>query len=292
MIQAIEDAFGDDLRTVSWMDEAARAASFEKLRKIDNKVAYPSKWRDYSSVQIGRESLLGNLEAAAQFETRRELDKIGKPLDRSDWRMTPPTVNAYYQASLNEMVFPADILQLPFFAPNAPLPSNYGGMGIVMGHELTHGFDDQGRKFDGDGNLHEWWSPQVTKAFTERAECVARQYDGYVTVDEVHLNGHLTLGENIADIGGVKLMLHALAKRGPQPEVGGFDGDQQAFIAFAQVWCTNYRPEQLRTRAYTDPHSSARWRVDGPLSDTPEFARAFNCPAGSPMAPQSRCIVW
>ena len=292
MIRGIEDAFGANLASVAWMDEAARQASAEKLRKIENKVAFPKNWRDYSTVPIGRESLLANVLAAADFENRRDLAKIGKPLDRTDWRMTPPTVNAYYNGQLNEMVFPAGILQLPFFAANAPLAANYGGMGMVMGHELTHGFDDQGRKLDGDGNLHEWWSAGTTKAFTERAECVAKQYDGYVAIDDVHLNGHLTLGENIADIGGIKLMLHALAKRGAQADVGGFTGEQQAFIAFAQVWCTNYRPEQLRVRAYTDPHSSARWRVNGPASDTPEFARAFNCPAGAPMAPLQHCEVW
>src|SRR5207248_1699836 len=240
-----------------------------------NKVAYPEKWRDYTKLAIGRESLLENVLNAARFETARDLAKIGKPLDRSGWRMTPPTVNAYYSASLNEMVFPAGIMQLPFFSPDAPLASNYGGLGIVMGHELSHGFDDQGRKFDGDGNLHEWWSPEVNKAFIERAECVARQYDNYVAVDDVHLNGHLTLGENIGDIGGVKMMLAALRARGPQPEVGGFDTDQQAFIAFGQVWCTNYRPEAARTQALTNPHSTAQWRVNGPLQDNPEFEKAF-----------------
>jgi putative endopeptidase len=292
MIVDVEQAFARNLGDVSWMDEAARKASLEKLRKIDNKVAYPSNWRDYSTVQIGRESLLQNVVAAAGFETRRDLDKIGKPLDRTDWGMTPPTVNAYYNPPLNEMVFPAGIMQRPFFANEAPLATNFGGLGMVMGHELTHGFDDQGRKFDADGNLHEWWSPEVAKAFTERAECVAKQYDGYVTVDDVHLNGHLTLGENIADIGGLKMMISALRARGPSGEVGGFIPEQQAFIAFAQVWCTNYRPEQLRTRAYTDPHSSARWRVDGPVSDNPDFAKAFSCPAGAPMAPAQRCTVW
>jgi predicted metalloendopeptidase len=207
--------------------------------------------------------------------------------------MTPPTVNAYYSASLNEMVFPAGIMQLPFFSPEAPLPSNFGGLGMVMGHELTHGFDDQGRKFDGDGNLHEWWSPEVSKAFVERAECVAKQYDGYLAVDDVHLNGHLTLGENIGDIGGLKLMISALRARKPAAEkVGGFDGEQQAFIAFAQVWCTNYRPEAARTQALTNPHSTAQWRVNGPAADNPDFAKAFSCKPGSPMAPVNRCTVW
>jgi predicted metalloendopeptidase len=246
-------------------------------------------------MQIGHDSLLANLRAAAQFETARDLAKIGRPVDRTEWRMTPPTVNAYYNPSLNEMVFPAGIMQLPFFSQEAPVVANFGGLGMVMGHELTHGFDDQGRKFDGDGNLHEWWSPQVNKAFTERAECVARQYDGYVAVDDVHLNGHLTLGENIGDIGGLKmtiLALRALRKGQPPHPVGGFDDEQQAFIAFGQSWCTNQRPEAARTQALTNPHSTAQWRVNGAASDNPDFAKAFACPAGSPMAPANRCTVW
>jgi endothelin-converting enzyme/putative endopeptidase len=190
-------------------------------------------------------------------------------------------------------------MQLPFFSPEAPLPSNYGGLGMVMGHELTHGFDDQGRKFDGDGNLHEWWSPEVNKAFVDRAECVAKQYDSYIAVDDVHLNGHLTLGENIGDIGGLKMMLAALrarlgTDRGTPSEHGvpGFTPEQQAFIAFGQVWCTNYRPEAARTQALTNPHSTGQWRVNGPVSDTPDFAKAFSCKAGSPMAPVEHCTVW
>jgi putative endopeptidase len=193
------------------------------------------------------------------------------------------------------MVFPAGIMQLPFFSPDAPVPSNYGGLGMVMGHELTHGFDDQGRKFDGDGNLREWWSPRVAKAYEERASCVAKQYDGYIAVEDVHLNGRLTLGENIGDIGGLKMMIAALrAKRqGQAPtNAGGFNDEQQAFIAFAQVWCTNYRPEAARTQALTNPHSTAQWRVNGPVSDNLDFANAFQCAAGSPMAPVNRCTVW
>ena len=295
MIVGIEKAFESNLATVAWMDEAAKKASLYKLHKIDNKVAFPEKWRDYARMKIGRESLLANVRAAAEFESQRDLAKIGKPVDRGEWRMTPPTVNAYYSASLNEMVFPAGIMQLPFFSPDAPAPSNYGGLGMVMGHELTHGFDDQGRKFDGDGNLHEWWSAQVAKAFEERAACVARQYDGYVAVDDVHLNGKLTLGENIGDIGGLKMMISALrARRGGEhfPEVGGFNDEQQAFIAFGQIWCTNYRPEAARTQALTNPHSTAQWRVNGPVSDNPDFAAAFSCQPGSAMAPANRCTVW
>ena len=273
----------------------AKKASLYKLHKIDNKVAYPEKWRDYTKLAIGRDSLLENVLNAARFETARDLAKIGKPVDRGEWRMTPPTVNAYYSASLNEMVFPAGIMQLPFFSPEAPVPSNYGGLGMVMGHELTHGFDDQGRKFDGDGNLREWWSSRVAKAYEERASCVAKQYDGYIAVDDVHLNGRLTLGENIGDIGGLKMMIAALrAKREDQAptNAGGFNDEQQAFIAFAQVWCTNYRPEAARTQALTNPHSTAQWRVNGPVSDNPDFANAFKCAAGSSMAPVNRCTVW
>jgi endothelin-converting enzyme/putative endopeptidase len=290
MIEGIEGAFGRNLGKVEWMDEQARAASADKLKKIHNKVGYPDKWRDYSTMQIGRESLLANAAAAAIFETRRDNDKIGKPVDRNEWGMNPPAVNAYYEPSMNEMVFPAGIMQSPFFKTDAPVKTNYGGLGMVMGHELTHGFDDQGRQFDGDGNLHEWWTPLVSKAFDERAACVAKQYDGYVTVDDIHLNGKLTLGENIADIGGLKMALSALhQKQGAAPDP---KSDQDFFIAFAQTWCTNYRPENLRLRANTDPHSSAQWRVNGPVSDNADFAKAFSCKADAPLAKADRCVVW
>jgi len=290
MIQGIEGAFDRNLAQVEWMDDAARAASKEKLKKINNKVGYPEKWRDYSSMRIGKESLLANVAEAARFETKRDLDKIGKPVDRGEFGMSPPTVNAYYNPSLNEMVFPAGIMQSPFFKTDAPEPANFGGLGMVMGHELTHGFDDQGRQFDGDGNLHEWWSKPVSDAFTERAECVAKQYDGYTAVDDVKLNGHLTLGENIADIGGLKLALAALRqKRGGQVEP---KTEQDFFVAFAQGWCTNYRPEAARLQAQTNPHSTSQWRVNGPVSDNPDFAKAFSCKAGAPMAPENRCTVW
>jgi putative endopeptidase len=289
MIEGIEGAFGKNLASVQWMDDATRKASGEKLHKINNKVGYPDKWRDYTTMAIGRESPLANAIAAADFETRRDLNKIGKPVDRGEWGMSPPTVNAYYNPSMNEMVFPAGIMQSPFFKPDAKVMTNYGGLGMVMGHELTHGFDDEGRQFDGDGNLHEWWTPAISKAFDEHAACVAKQYDGYVTVDDIHLNGKLTLGENIADIGGLKMALSALHEK-----QGAADpkADQDFFVAFAQTWCTNYRPENLRLRANTDPHSSAQWRVNGPVSDNPDFAKAFSCKADAPMNPTNRCVVW
>jgi len=289
MVQGIEGAFERNLAQVSWMDGAARAASADKLRKIDNKIGYPEKWRDYSTLRIGRESLLANLDEAARFETRRDLAKIGKPVDRNEWGMTPPEVNAYYSPSMNEMVFPAGIMQAPFFKTDAPVVTNHGGLGMVMGHELTHGFDDQGRQFDGDGNLHEWWSPEVTKAFEERAACVADKYDQYVAVDDVHLNGKLTLGENIADIGGLKMALSALrqtqGRSDPRTE-------RDFFVSFAQSWCTNYRPEAARLQAQINPHSTAQWRVNGSVSDNADFSRAFSCKVGSAMNPEKKCAVW
>jgi len=290
IIEGVEGAFERNLAEVSWMDEAARAASKDKLKKINNKIAYPKKWRDYSSMDIGKESLLANLNEAARFETKRDLDKISKPVDRNDFQLSPVAVNAYYDPSLNEMVFLAGIMQTPFFKTGAPEPANYGGLGMVAGHELTHGFDDQGRQFDGDGNLHEWWSKNVGDAFNQRAECVAKQYDAYPAVDDTKLNGHLTLGENIADIGGLRMALQALRqKRGGQLEP---KTEQDFFVAFAQTWCTNYRPEAARLQAQTNPHSTAQWRVNGPVSDNPDFAKAFSCKAGAAMSPQNRCTVW
>ena len=289
MVEAIEDAFEGNLVRVSWMDDAARAASKEKLRKIDNKIGYPEKWRDYSTMKIGRESLLANTAEATRFETRRDLAKIGKPVDRNEWGMSPPTVNAYYNPSMNEMVFPAGIMQAPFFKTDAPVVTNHGGLGMVMGHELTHGFDDQGRQFDGDGNLHEWWSAEVAKAFDDRAACVADKYDQYVAVEDVHLNGKLTLGENIADIGGVKMALAALHQKQRRADAAA---DREFFVAFAQSWCTNYRPEAARLQAQTNPHSTAQWRVNGPVSDNADFAKAFSCKAGTPMNPEKKCVVW
>ncbi len=289
MVQGIEGAFERNLLQVSWMDDAARAASRDKLRKIDNKIGYPEKWRDYSTMKIGRESLLANVDEAARFETRRDLAKIGKPVDRNEWGMTPPEVNAYYNPSMNEMVFPAGIMQTPFFKTDAPAVTNHGGLGMVMGHELTHGFDDEGRQFDGDGNLHEWWSPEVTKAFEQRAACVADKYDRYVAVDDVHLNGKLTLGENIADIGGLKMALSALRQKAGRSDPRT---ERDFFVSFAQSWCTNYRPEAARLQAQINPHSTAQWRVNGPVSDNADFATTFSCKAGSAMNPEKKCAVW
>jgi putative endopeptidase len=293
MIQGIEKAFDENLARVSWMDDATRTVSAEKLHKLDNKVGYPDKWREYDSMKIDRTSLLANLKEAGRYASKRDLDMIGKPVDRNEWGMTPATVNAYYNAAKNEMVFPAGILQSPFFSPEAPDPVNLGGAGLVMGHELTHGFDDRGRQYDGDGNLREWWTPQVADAYKERAACVANQYDQYVATDEVHVNGKLTLGENIADIGGLKLALAALRAQG-QPRTGNskFTPEQQLFLSFGQVWCQNATPQERRLRAVTDPHSPGQWRVNGPISDNEEFGKVFSCKPGTNMNPVDKCVVW
>jgi endothelin-converting enzyme/putative endopeptidase len=236
--------------------------------------------------------------AANAFEVNRDLDKIGKPVDRNEWHMVPPQVNAYYDPAMNEMVFPAGILQPPFFTRGAPDAVNYGAIGMVVGHELTHGFDDEGRQFDAEGNLRDWWTKSVAGEFDRRAECVVSQFGAYTAVDDVKLNGKLTLGENIADLGGLKLAFAAYQAsrqgKGPEPAVAGFTPEQAFFISYAQSWCTAIRPEFARLLAQTDAHSPARWRVDGPLSNLPEFQRAFGCPAGSPMfrAGPRRCEIW
>ena len=296
MIEAIERSFDANVAGLSWMDAETRARALEKGAQIANKIGFPDKWRDYGTLEIDRTSYLANLIRGAIFESRRQLDKIGRPVDRTEWLITPPTVNAYYNPSLNEIVFPAGILQPPFFMAAAPDAANYGAIGMVMGHELTHGFDDQGRKFDGHGNLRDWWTPAVAEAFTDRAACLVRQFDAYVAVGDQHVNGKLTLGENIADQGGLKLAyaahrgMRASATRMAQPEI--FTGDQQFFISFAQSWCTKRRPDLERLLANVDPHSPPRDRVNGAVANSEAFAAAFSCPAASPMAPPTRCAVW
>ncbi|HET8540055.1 MAG TPA: M13 family metallopeptidase [Anaeromyxobacter sp.] len=298
LVAEISRAMERDVEQLAWMDGATRARAREKISTLVNKVGYPDAWRDYAPMKVSRDSYFKNVLAAARYETNRQLDKVGRPLDRSEWFMSPPTVNAYYNPAMNEMVFPAGILQPPFFNEAAPEPVNYGAIGMVVGHELTHGFDDQGRKYDARGNLADWWTPEAAREFDRRAACVVRQYAGYESVPGVRLNGELTLGENIADLGGLKLahaaMRAALEGREAPPAVEGFGVDQQFFVGFAQSWCAKYREENLRLRAVTDPHSPARYRVNGPLANLPEFAKAFRCAEGSPMVrpPQDRCEVW
>jgi putative endopeptidase len=296
LVRSIQQTQGNNLATLAWMDAATRNKAQQKLAKIDNKIGYPDKWRDYSALTITRTSFLKSLLAAIAFETRRDLAKIGKPVDRGEWRMSAPTVNAYYHPQLNEMVFPAGILQPMFYTRGANDAVNYGAIGFVMSHELTHGFDDQGRKFDEAGNMRDWWSPSVAKDFAERTNCVEKQFSGYVAVDDIKLNGKLTLGENIADLGGLRLSMAAyLASRKAQmreASVGGFKPEQQFYLAAAQVWCSKMRPEEARRRVVLDPHSPPRWRVDGPLSNLPDFAKAFDCKPGDRMVRAERCEVW
>ena len=289
-VKNIEAAMEADLPKLAWMDDATRARALEKVHKIANMIGFPEKWRNYDSLKIDRKTNVGNQMRAALFDVKRELAKIGKPVDHAEWGMTPPTVNAYYNPSKNEMVFPAGILEPPFFSVSRPLAVNVGGIGMVMGHELTHGFDDQGRKFDGAGNLTDWWTPSVSGDFDKRASCVSDQFDGYVIVDDIHVNGKLTLGENLADLGGLKLALSTLRTSGASTP----EADRQFFIGYAQVWCGERRPELARMRARTDPHSPPRWRVNGPTSNMPDFANAFSCQAGDAMVrpAEKQCSVW
>ena len=300
MISDIEDAMRGDLGSVAWMDDKSRQAAQEKLSKIANKIGYPDQWRSYESLAIAPGRFLDDGVAGLGFETKRQLAKIGKPVDRGEWGMSPPTVNAYYNASMNEMVFPAGILQLPYYTVGMKPWVAFGGIGMVMGHELTHGFDDEGRQFDGDGNLREWWSKGVSDEFDKRAECVKKQYDDYTVLGDVHLNGKLTLGENLADLGGITLSYSAMERAtagvvdAPPAQGAAFSKEQQYFIGFAQGWCARVRDEELRLRVTTDPHSPAMYRVKGPLSNFPPFATAFSCKEGAKMVRPAaeRCKIW
>jgi endothelin-converting enzyme/putative endopeptidase len=297
MIGSMAEAFEEDLRTLDWMSEETRQRALAKLKAMVNKVGYPDRWRDYSALRIERGDALGNAARAASFEFKRRLDKIGRPVDRAEWGMTPPTVNAYYSPRYNDINFPAGILQPPFFDAESDLAANYGAIGAVMGHEMSHAFDDEGRHFDGDGNLKEWWTAEDSKAFEGRAACLVGQYGDYTAVGDVKINGRLTLGENIADNGGVRLAFAAFRKalaRGGGQSIGGFTAEQRFFIGYAQIWCGNETPEDVRRRVQIDPHSPGEFRVNGVVANEPEFAAAFKCPVGAPMAPprDKVCRVW
>jgi putative endopeptidase len=295
MVEAIERAMGKDVSGLEWMSEATRKQAAVKLAAVANKVGYPEKWRDYTALRIVRGDALGNSQRANEFEFARQLGKIGKPVDKTEWQMTPPTVNAYYNPLENNINFPAGLLQPPFFNKAADDAVNFGAAGAVVGHELTHGFDDQGRQFDADGNLRDWWTPADAKAFEERAACVATQYSGYTAVADVKLNGKLTLGENTADNGGLRLgwmaLTESLATR-PLAQADGFSPEQRFFIGWGQLWCENRTDEAARMRATTDPHSPGRYRVNGVVSNFPEFQKAFGCAAGAPMVNAQVCRVW
>jgi putative endopeptidase len=297
MVQGLLEAMRADLADLTWMDAETKGRAQAKLAAFVRKIGYPDKWVDYSAIPIERTSWLANSLRAREFAFRRELSKIGKPVDRTEWRMTPPTVNASYSPQRNEITFPAGILQPPFFDNALDDGPNYGGIGGVIGHEITHGFDDQGRQFDKDGNLKDWWSAESAKEFVRRAACVERQFSNYVSVDDLPVNGKLTLGENIGDLGGLKISYAAFqkGKKGKKAApVDGFTPDQRFFLGWAQVWCGNVRPEEARLRVATDPHAPERFRVLGPLSNMPEFAKAFDCPADSPMVRPAAdvCTVW
>jgi putative endopeptidase len=297
MVNHLIDALHDDLQTLPWMSPATRKQALAKLATFTRKIGYPDKWRDYSAYAVDRGPYALNRMRGAQFEFKRDLNKIGKPVDRTEWGMTPPTVNAYYSPEMNEIVFPAGILQSPFFDMNADDASNYGAMGAVIGHEMTHGFDDEGRKFDAQGNLRDWWTPEDEKNFNERAACVEKQFDGYVVQDDIHENGKLVLGESIADLGGLNLAYRALqkAEKGKKPAlIGGLTADQRFFLSFAQIWASNDRPEFERLMVNTNPHPLARIRAIAAPSNMPEFARAFDCKEGNAMARPSaiRCQIW
>ena len=295
MVRDIKEAMRRDIDASPWMSAETKQAAKVKLDAVVDRIGYPDRWRDYSSVRVSRDDALGNRQRTTAFLNERRVGQIGKPVDKNDWSMTPPTVNAYYSPPSNNINFPAGILQPPFYDPDRDAAVNYGGVGAVIGHELTHGFDDQGRKYDGQGNLRDWWTAADGKAFEERATCVADQYSGYTVAGDTHINGRLTLGENTADNGGLRLALMAyLAGPGATAptEVDGFTSEQRVFLGWAQVWCENSRPEAERLKAATNPHSSNRYRVNGPLSNMPEFQNAFSCKADSPMVRTNACRVW
>ncbi len=295
MVKEIEQAMQRDIEGLSWMSPETKQKALEKLHTVANKIGYPDKWRDYSALTIARDDELGNVLRARQFEFHRQLAKIGKPVDRGEWGMTPPTVNAYYSPQLNDINFPAGILQPPFFDPKADDAPNYGDMGATIGHELTHGFDDEGRQFDAQGNLRDWWTLEDGKQFEQRASCISDQYSQYVAVDDIKINGQLTMGENVADLGG--LMLAYLAwqnqTRGKKVDpIDGFTPEQRFFIGYGQGWCAETRDETKRMYATIDPHSPDKYRANGVVANTPEFQQAFQCKAGSAMVREKKCRVW
>jgi endothelin-converting enzyme/putative endopeptidase len=295
MVEAIERAMDKDIQEITWMSPETKKQAVVKLQAVTNKIGYPDRWRDYSPLRVVRGDALGNSQRANTFEFRRQLGKIGKPVDKAEWFMTPPTVNAYYNPLENNINFPAGILQPPFFNKAADDAVNFGAAGAVVGHELTHGFDDQGRQFDAKGNLRDWWTPGDAKAFDERAACIANQYSGYTAVADVKLNGKLTLGENVADNGGVRLGWMALMESLAAKHLGEADGltpEQRFFIGWGQLWCENKTDEISRVYAATNPHAPGKYRVNGVVANFPEFQKAFSCAPGKPMVNDPVCRVW
>jgi putative endopeptidase len=297
MVKALESALGSDIQGLDWMSEATKKQALIKLAAIENKIGYPTKWRDYTPLKIVRGDALGNSLRANEFEVQWELHKIGKPLDKQEWQMTPPTVNAYYDPTENDINFPAGILQPPFYDFKADDGLNFGGIGAVIGHELTHGFDDEGAQFDAQGNLKSWWTPADEKAFKERTQCLVDEYDKFVAVDDVHVRGKLTLGENTADNGGLRIalmaLLSSLANSGkPAEKIDGYTPEQRLFIGWGQIWCQNQTDQIARLLALNNEHSPGKYRVNGVVSNMPEFQKAWGCKAGQPMVRENACHVW
>jgi len=295
MVKEIQAAMERDINNLAWMSPATKQQALVKLHAMANKIGYPDKWRDYSKLEIVRGDEVGNVERARQFEFNRQLAKIGKPVDRGEWDMTPPTVNAYYNPQMNDINFPAGVLQPPAFDPNSDAAPNYGDTGGTIGHELTHGFDDEGRQFDAQGNLRDWWTADDEKEFVKRASCISDQYSTYTIIDDIKINGKLTLGEDTADLGGLILAYMAWQEdtKGQKLEpVEGLTPEQRFFIGYGQSWCGQTRDETKRMRATVDPHSPQKYRTNGVVSNMPEFQEAFHCKAGAPMVNQNRCRVW
>jgi putative endopeptidase len=299
LVAALDKALGEDIQQLPWMGDETKKAAEAKLALYRNKIGYPEKWRDYSKFTVERGDLLGNVNRGDEFERQRDLKKLGTPVDETEWGMTPPTVNAYYNPSMNDINFPAGILQPPFYSLEAAPALNFGGIGMVIGHEMTHGFDDQGSKYDGKGNLREWQTPADRKAFTERTDCEVKEYNQFAPEPGANVNGKLTLGENTADNGGIRIaflaLQNTLAEEGQKldgPKSEGFTPAQQFFIQYGQIWCESRRPEYSRMMVKVDPHSPGKFRVNGVVENFDEFGKAFHCKKGSPMYPENSCRVW
>jgi endothelin-converting enzyme/putative endopeptidase len=295
IVQGIQKAMDADIHSLPWMSEETKRRALEKLQSMANKIGYPDKWRDYRQLEIKRGDHMGNSLRARRFEFDRDLAKIGKPVDRQEWQMTPPTVNAYYDPQKNDINFPAGILQPPMFDPKSDAAPNYGNAGSTIGHELTHGFDDEGRQFDAQGNLKDWWTTIDGKEFDRRASCISDQYSQYTVIDDIKINGKLTLGEDVADLGGTLLAYLAwkeATKDQKRESIDGFTPDQRFFIAYGQQWCSSNKDETKRLRAAIDPHSPDQYRANGVVSNMPEFREAFHCKLGQPMVRENACRVW
>lgn len=297
MVENLRAVFKERIFALKWMSEETKEKALEKLASFNKKIGYPDKWRSYQELQINSKNLVQNLMNAKQFNFAYGMSKLGKPVDKEEWFMSPQTVNAYYSSSKNEIVFPAGILQSPFYSYEADHAINYGGIGAVIGHEFTHGFDDQGSKYDAKGNLINWWTEEDRERFEQRANLVVEQFNGYEPLDSLFVNGQLTLGENIADLGGTTLAYYALLKEvedDAPADIDGFDYKQRFFLGWAQVWHMNMTDKELRKRVATDPHSPGNYRVIGPLSNMNEFAEAFGCEAGDPMVQtdSAKAVIW